>query len=54
MGEGAGLRRSLSLPLLTLYGLGNIVGAGIYVLISGGRGTGRLNTALSFIIAMVT
>jgi len=28
------LRRSVSLPLLTLYGLGTIVGAGIYVLIA--------------------
>ena len=26
------LRRSLSLPLVTLYGLGTIIGAGIYVL----------------------
>jgi len=29
----AALKRSLSLPLLTLYGLGNILGAGVYVLI---------------------
>ena len=27
------LKRSLSLTLVTLYGLGNILGAGIYVLI---------------------
>ena len=27
------LKRSLSLSLLTLHGLGNILGAGIYVLI---------------------
>jgi len=26
------LKRSLSLPLTTFYGLGNILGAGIYVL----------------------
>jgi len=41
------LNRSLSLPLLTLYGLGNILGAGIYVLIgkvvaTGGIGAGRI------------
>ena len=27
------LKRSLTLPLVTLYGPGNIIGAGIYVLI---------------------
>ena len=27
------LKRSLSLPLITFYGLGTIIGAGIYVLI---------------------
>jgi amino acid transporter len=32
-GQHPGLRRSLSLPLTTFYGLGNILGAGIYVLI---------------------
>ncbi len=31
--QQATLRRSLSLPLTTFYGLGNILGAGIYVLI---------------------
>jgi amino acid transporter len=30
----SGLKRSLSLPLITFYGLGTILGAGIYVLIS--------------------
>jgi len=52
--EGAGLRRSLGLPLLTLYGLGNIVGAGIYVLIGKVAGLAGSSTTLSFIIAMVT
>ena len=32
-GQQPALRRSLSLPLTTFYGLGNILGAGIYVLI---------------------
>jgi len=40
--------------LLTLYGLGNIVGAGIYVLIGKVAGLAGSSTTLSFIIAMVT
>ena len=33
MTEPTSLKRSLSLPLLTFYGLGTILGAGIYVLV---------------------
>ena len=33
MHESASLKRSLNLPLVVLYGLGNILGAGVYVLI---------------------
>ena len=33
MTESNPLKRSLSLPLLTFYGLGTILGAGIYVLV---------------------
>ncbi|WP_293306526.1 amino acid permease [Mycolicibacterium sp.] len=40
--------------MLTLYGLGNIVGAGIYVLIGKVAGLAGSSTTLSFIIAMVT
>lgn len=45
------LKRSISLPILTLFGLGNVLGAGIYVLI--GKVAGEAGTAapLSFIIA---
>lgn len=46
------LKRSLSLPIVTLYGLGNILGAGIYVLVGKVAGVAGYGTALSFLIAM--
>jgi amino acid transporter len=46
------LKRSLSLPTITLYGLGNILGAGIYVLIGKVAGYSGDNTILAFLIAM--
>lgn len=52
--DDAGLRRSLGLPLLTLYGLGNILGAGIYVLVGKVAGFAGSSTTLAFLIAMVT
>lgn len=51
-GASGGLRRSLTLPILTLYGLGNILGAGIYVLVGKVAGEAGANTALAFIVAM--
>ncbi len=47
------LSRALGLPLLTLYGLGTVLGAGIYVLI--GEVAGRTGgfAPLSFLIASV-
>jgi APA family basic amino acid/polyamine antiporter len=54
MGRNDRLDRSLSLPLVTLYGLGNIVGAGIYVLIGKVAGFAGSSTTLAFILAMVT
>ncbi len=54
MGEDAGLRRALGLPLVTLYGLGNILGAGIYVLIGKVAGFAGSSTILAFVLAMVT
>ena len=33
MPDSPHLKRSISLPLITFYGLGTIIGAGIYVLI---------------------
>ena len=53
-GDGARLRRTLGLPLVTLYGLGNILGAGIYVLVGKVAGFAGSSTTLAFIIAMVT
>lgn len=54
MDDRPGLRRSLGLPLLTLYGLGNILGAGIYVLIGKVAGFAGSSTTLAFLMAMVT
>ena len=45
------LKRTLTLPLLVLYGLGNILGAGIYVLIGKVSGVAGLLTPLSFFVA---
>lgn len=50
MNEG-GLRRSLSLPLLTFYGLGTILGAGIYVLIAAVTAEAGAAMPLSFLLA---
>ena len=49
--NSATLRRSLSLPLVTLYGLGNILGAGIYVLIGKIAGYAGLYAPVSFLVA---
>ena len=46
-----GLRRRLNLTLLILYGLGTILGAGIYVLIGKVAGYAGMLTPLAFIIA---
>ncbi len=48
------LKRTLGLPLVTLYGLGNILGAGIYVLVGKVAGTAGSGTTLAFILAMIT
>jgi amino acid permease len=45
------LKRSLSLSLPTLYGLGNILGAGIYVPIGKVVATAGIFTPWSFLIA---
>ena len=47
------LKRSLTYPLLTLYGLGTILGAGIYVLIGKVAATSGLYAPLAFIVAAV-
>lgn len=52
MGTKQTLKRDLGLPVLALYGLGNILGAGIYVLVGKVAGEAGASTALAFIIAM--
>lgn len=47
------LKRSLSLPVVALYGLGNILGAGIYVLVGKVAASAGQSTTLAFIIAMI-
>jgi len=48
------LKRSLSLPLVLFYGLGNILGAGIYVLIGQVAGKAGYLAPLSFLAAALT
>lgn len=45
------LRRVLSLPLITFYGLGTILGAGIYVLVGKISGIAGLYAPIAFLIA---
>ncbi|MFP3874549.1 MAG: APC family permease [Thiohalophilus sp.] len=49
--EVATLRRSLSLPLVTFYGIGTILGAGIYVLVGKVAGVAGMLTPLAFLVA---
>ena len=51
MTDSLALRRSLSLPLVVLYGLGNILGAGVYVLIGKVAGEAGYMAPLSFLVA---
>lgn len=47
------LRRALNAPLLTLYGLGVTVGAGIYVLVGATAGQAGLFAPAAFVIAAI-
>ncbi len=49
----ARLKRSLTLPLITFYGLGTILGAGIYVLVGEVAGRAGLYAPLAFMLAAV-
>lgn len=51
MPEKSELKRAISLPLLTYYGLGNILGAGIYVLVGKVASTAGILAPISFLIA---
>ena len=50
-GIDVALKRSLGLTLITLYGLGNILGAGIYVLLGEVVGAAGMGAPLAFVIA---
>lgn len=45
------LRRALSLPVITLYGLGTIIGAGIYVLVGQVAGMAGMHAPIAFVLA---
>ncbi len=47
------LKRTITLPMLVFYGLGNIFGAGIYVLIGEIAGISGIYMPLSFLIACI-
>lgn len=47
------LKRSINLPLLTFYGIGTILGAGIYVLIGQVAGYAGVYTPFSFLVASI-
>ncbi|MBL4571743.1 MAG: amino acid permease [Gammaproteobacteria bacterium] len=53
MTNSPALRRSLNLPLVILYGLGNILGAGIYVLIGKVAGAAGYLAPFSFLVASI-
>ncbi|MFC1753824.1 APC family permease [Thermoproteota archaeon] len=49
----ATLKRSISLALLTFYGLGTIVGAGIYVLVGEVAGRAGMFTPIAFLLSAI-
>lgn len=51
MNKEVTLKRSLSLPLITFYGLGTIIGAGIYVLIGAVANQAGMYAPFSFLFA---
>jgi len=53
MQQQPGLKRSLSLTLLVLYGLGTTIGAGIYVLLGKVAGQAGMLSPLSFLLAAI-
>ena len=53
LGQSGKLRRSLTTPLLTLYGLGVTVGAGIYVLVGTTAAEAGVYAPVSFLIAAI-
>ena len=49
--QQVGLRRRVNLPLLSFYGIGTILGAGIYVLIGKVAGYAGMQTPIAFLLA---
>ena len=49
--ESPQLKRSLSLPLVTFYGIGTILGAGIYVLVGKVAGYAGMFTPVAFLVS---
>lgn len=49
----ANLKRSLNLPLVTFYGIGTILGAGIYVLVGKVAGFAGMFTPFAFLMALL-
>lgn len=47
------LKRSLTLPLVTFYGIGTILGAGIYVLVGKVAGFADMHTPVAFMLALM-
>ncbi|MFQ1701259.1 APC family permease [Loktanella agnita] len=52
-GQSGKLRRSLTTPLLTLYGLGVTIGAGIYVLVGTTAAEAGIYAPISFLVAAI-
>ena len=53
MSEPVKLKRSVTLPMVTLYGLGTIIGAGIFVLIGEVAGIAGIYAPLAFLVASI-
>lgn len=53
MAEPQQLRRKITLPMLLFYGLGNILGAGIYVLIAEVANVAGMYAPFSFLVALI-
>lgn len=53
MNTQASLKRSLSLGMITFFGLGNILGAGIYVLVGKVAGEAGYYAPLAFFVASI-
>ena len=51
--KGSGLRRDVGLTLFALYGTGNIIGAGIYVLVGKVAGEAGYLAPLAFVLAAI-